>query len=203
MISSPAPTDKTIEPPPPTSRKRHDSINSAKMHNNNVHVVQEIPSAKEAGVLNHNTGFPEPLSTERNTTLPHPEADTSKNATIEAADIPLARTHSRGRGFLHRHHSHVTNKGKIDPSETGVYDGVHYVNGSKEMLNGAKIVVKESEAMNGVTSNGVANGVVEDGRKGESSEEEALRLEKEKDEQDYPEGERKKGVLRKLHMHKV
>ena len=63
LTASPAPIDKNIKPLLPTSHKRHDSINSAKMHNNNVHVVQQIPSAKEAGVLNHNTGFSEPLST--------------------------------------------------------------------------------------------------------------------------------------------
>ena len=97
----------------------------------------------------------------------------------------------------------MTNKGAIDPSETGVYGGVQYVNESKELLNGAKIAVKEYKVMNGVTSNGVANGVVNEAQKGESSEEEVLRLEMEKDEQAHPDVERKKGVLRKLHMHKV
>jgi hypothetical protein len=64
LTASRSPGEKNIEPPPPvTSRKRHDSMNSAKMHNNNnAHAVQEVPSAKEAGVLNPNTGFPEPLS---------------------------------------------------------------------------------------------------------------------------------------------
>lgn len=65
LVTAPSKPSKDLTPPhtpPPTSRKRHDSMNSAKMHSNNVHVVQEIPSAKEAGVLNPNTGFPEPLS---------------------------------------------------------------------------------------------------------------------------------------------
>jgi hypothetical protein len=48
--------------PPPTSRKRHDSMNSAKMNANNVQLVQAVSTARETGVLNPNTGFPEPLS---------------------------------------------------------------------------------------------------------------------------------------------
>lgn len=37
----------------------------------------------------------------------------------------------------------------------------------------------------------------------EKDEEQALKLEKERDEEGCIEGERKKGVLRKLHLHKV
>jgi hypothetical protein len=44
-------------------------------------------------------------STDRNTTLPHPDADTSENATIEAPDISLSRTNSRHSFRLGFHHS--------------------------------------------------------------------------------------------------
>ena len=58
------------------------------------------------------------MEIDRNTTLPHPDADTSKNATIEAQDVPLERTHSR-RSFLHKHGRHHSGKsGKITPEET-------------------------------------------------------------------------------------
>jgi hypothetical protein len=99
----------------------------------------------------------------------------------------------------------VTIKGKIDPSEAGRYEGIQYADGSKEIGGGgdAKMAVKGSEAMNGIMSNGVANGVVRDGLEREGSEEEILRMERERDEQGYPKGQRKKGVLRKMHLHKV
>ncbi|CZR68373.1 uncharacterized protein PAC_18272 [Phialocephala subalpina] len=70
------------------------------------HHVQDAGERKTNGAGSKNTGFPEPFSEDRNTTLPHPDADTSPNATIEAPD-DLTRTHSRS-SFLHRngrHHS--------------------------------------------------------------------------------------------------
>ena len=53
---------------------------------------------------------------DRNTTLSHPDADTSKNATIEAPDIALERTHSRRSFRHHRHHS--SKSGKLTPEDT-------------------------------------------------------------------------------------
>ena len=63
-LQKPPPTQLslTIDAPLRTSHKRHDSMNSAKMNNSNVQVVQAVPSAREAGVLNPHTGFHEPLS---------------------------------------------------------------------------------------------------------------------------------------------
>jgi hypothetical protein len=175
-------------------------MNSAKMHNNNVQIIQELPSAKDVGVLNYNTGFPEPLSPDRNTTLPHPSADTSKNATIEAGDLELTRTRSKSR-FLHsRHHRSVS--GKIVPEERPMgFPGeekkrdevIESADGSKEK-GGANGV--DNDLVNG----GVVNGEVK--KEAEKNEEE-LRLEKKRDEQGYGDGERKKGVLRKLNLHKV
>lgn len=123
---------------------------------------------------------------DRNTTLTHPDADTSKNATIEAGDLELTHSNSKRR-FLHsRHHSHKSiTKGRLDPAE---YESVQNADATKE-VNG--------RATNGHVANGAAN------ERGESSEEETLRIERERDEQGYSEGERKKGILRKLHLHKV
>ncbi|KIM93183.1 hypothetical protein OIDMADRAFT_184820 [Oidiodendron maius Zn] len=50
---------------------------------------------KEPAKRNGNTGFPEPLCRYRNTTLTHPDADTSSNATLEAHDVDLSRAVSR------------------------------------------------------------------------------------------------------------
>ncbi|KFX96044.1 hypothetical protein O988_05514 [Pseudogymnoascus sp. VKM F-3808] len=38
------------------------------------------------------TGFREPFSTDRNTTLPHPSADISPQASLEASDITIERS---------------------------------------------------------------------------------------------------------------
>ncbi|PSS18356.1 hypothetical protein M430DRAFT_34930 [Amorphotheca resinae ATCC 22711] len=75
--------------------------------------VQNPPSAKEVKVLNRYTGFREPLSKDRNTTLPHPEADTSENASIDAldSDIDIARRHNRLLLLLGRYHLPVASKG--------------------------------------------------------------------------------------------
>lgn len=71
--------------------------------------------------------------TERNTTLPHPDADTSPNATIEAPD--LERTHSYRSFFHHKNHSHgATKHGKCEPDDlSGHYDNIEYADGSHKI----------------------------------------------------------------------
>jgi len=81
----------------------------------NQFAVQEV--ARRDSVAKQNTGFPEPLSADRNTTLHHPDADTSNNAAIEAKDVPLERTHSR-RSFLHKHGRNSSSlSGKLTPEK--------------------------------------------------------------------------------------
>ncbi|KAG4420606.1 hypothetical protein IFR04_006313 [Cadophora malorum] len=94
--------------------------------------IQDPPSA-ERNSLGKDTGFPEPLSEDRNTTLPHPEADTSPNASIEAPDVDLARTHTR-RSFLGRHSSHqkASSFNSKDLEKSGLYDSIEYADGSRE-----------------------------------------------------------------------
>ena len=81
-----------------------------------------------------------------------------------------------------------------------MHDNIQYADGSKEKNSGGKVVKKEAE-MNGHVMAPATNGVAkeEDGR----SSGEVLRMGKERDEQGCSEGERRKGVLRKLHLHKV
>lgn len=60
------------------------------------------------------TGFEEPFSTYCNTTLPHPEADTSPNATLEGRKFDWHTTNNRQRkllkGFCHRSGNHSLDK---------------------------------------------------------------------------------------------
>ncbi|RDW61029.1 hypothetical protein BP6252_12412 [Coleophoma cylindrospora] len=102
--------------------------------------VQEPPTTPKR-VPNLNTGFPEPFNHERNTTLPHPDADTSVGAVIEGPEIALSRTHSRKISFLSHRSKHSNASGKLDPSEyakvenNGLYDNIQYADGSKEEGN--------------------------------------------------------------------
>ncbi|KUJ06482.1 uncharacterized protein LY89DRAFT_603246 [Mollisia scopiformis] len=131
----------------------------------NAHVQE--PTKKDAAVANKHTGFPEPFSEDRNTTLPHPEADTSPNATIEAPDVDLTRTHSRS-SFLHRkHHSHHLWNSHDTPEKMGLYDNITYADDDTETLAPEHI-----EKANGV------DGI-------------------------HEEVEQKKGLLKKLVMHKA
>jgi hypothetical protein len=165
--------------------------------------VQDLP-VKEVNVLNKNTGFPEPLSpgmpysrnemqkltsADRNTTLPHPDADTSPNATIEAPDVDLARTQSRS-SFLHRRHQSKVSFSKGYIKDSGLYDNIQYADGTQEARNTRALEAKSPKRGNSVDplaqENGGVDGVLET-----------------RDGQGYIEGERKKGVLRKLNLHKV
>jgi len=174
---------------PPSNYRGHQRRVSS-FHTTMPTTIQDPPS-KEVNVLNKNTGFPEPLSPDRNTTLPHPDADTSPNATIEAPDDDLTRTSSH-RSFLHgRHHSQ--NKASIskgDLKESGLYDNIQYVDRSREDMSVKATgggALKKDNAADPLT------------RENEELDE----VSETRDEQGYREGERKKGVLRKLNLHKV
>lgn len=151
------------------------------------HHVQESAEGKRdstdsARSTKKNTGFPEPFSEDRNTTLPHPDADTSPNATIEAPDLDLTRTHSRS-SFLHRngrHHNGHHLFGRHDSLDK-MYANITYADdeaGSKDHPEGPKTGDVDAEKME---TNGVDGGVQS---RPQSSQ-----------------GEKKKGVLKKL-VHK-
>jgi len=150
--------------------------------------VQELPKRPRAhSAANKDTGFPEPLSADRNTTLPHPDADTSPNASIEAPDIALSKTRSR-HSFLGRHHSHKISK------DSGISMGGEVERDGEQRLKEGRNGEQQPEQ--GRNSEASASS-------GLSSEDEILRLKEIRDSQGYREGERKKGVLRKLKLHKV
>ncbi|PQE09753.1 hypothetical protein CJF32_00000374 [Rutstroemia sp. NJR-2017a WRK4] len=146
--------------------------------------IQEPP--KETRLSNKDTGFPEPLCHDRNTTLPHPEADTSKNATIESTDLDLHRT--RSRLSMLRHHSKHKGSTLTVPS----HDNVQYTDGSHEVRDFAMI---QKEA-------GIRDDLDDPRMDPPKTVEEYVEME-DRDDQGYRAGERKKGVLRKMNLHKV
>lgn len=107
----------------------------------------ELPRTPTSSKFNRDTGFPEPLSPcclppppknskpaadfpDRNTTLPHPDADTSPNASIEARDVDPART--RARYSLHYDRNSNGSNGKVIVDTSHLYDNIQYADGTKE-----------------------------------------------------------------------
>lgn len=68
------------------------------------------------------TGFPEPFNGDRNTTLPHPEANLSPDACITADDISVAKVlHRSRRSFLSKNSRRAVSHGKINPAVAQMY----------------------------------------------------------------------------------
>ncbi|KAG5926256.1 hypothetical protein E4U42_003496 [Claviceps africana] len=62
------------------------------------------------------TGFPEPLDKDRNTTLPHPDADLSPNASLSSDDVSTPRTIKRDRlAFLKKNNKRTVSHGTLPP----------------------------------------------------------------------------------------
>ncbi|KZZ91053.1 hypothetical protein AAL_06794 [Moelleriella libera RCEF 2490] len=61
------------------------------------------------------TGFPEPFHSGPNTTLPHPEADLSPNATLSYEDVSAERILKRHRLSFLRKNKRTVSHGTIDP----------------------------------------------------------------------------------------
>jgi len=115
----------------------------------NINTKDLSPTSHNGG-HNVDTGFPEPLSPHRNTTLRHPDANTSKDAAIEAKDVPLSRAQSRVRipGLHRKTQSTSTTISKSDfdvKAGDHLYDGVQMANGSSV----AKTETQESKELNG------------------------------------------------------
>ncbi|KAF5674346.1 hypothetical protein FHETE_2981 [Fusarium heterosporum] len=73
------------------------------------------------------TGFPEPLNSLRNTTLPHPDADLSPNACITQEDIDPDRALMRTRRSFLRKKRRTLNHGRITPTSEALYSAFSLV----------------------------------------------------------------------------
>lgn len=77
--------------------------------------VMSPPKATRPRREPRDTGFPEPFDEGRNTTLPHPDADLSPNATISHDDVAVDRALKRHRlSFLNKHKKTIAH-GIINP----------------------------------------------------------------------------------------
>ncbi|TDZ26246.1 hypothetical protein C8034_v010727 [Colletotrichum sidae] len=67
------------------------------------------------------TGFPEPFNGDRNTTLPHPDADLSPNAVISQDDLNSNRAMARTRRSFLQKHRRTISHGVITPQMAAMY----------------------------------------------------------------------------------
>lgn len=80
------------------------------------------PTTTKSRRLSRDTGFPEPFNGDRNTTLPHPDADLSPNACLTQEDIDPDRALARTRrSFLKKKHRRTLQHGKIKPQDEAMY----------------------------------------------------------------------------------
>jgi hypothetical protein len=146
---------------------------------------------------------------DRNTTLPHPDADTSPNATIEAPD-DLTRIHSRN-SFLHRRPHSKNSFGKIDPMK-GLYDNLKYADRIQEVENTKALAVKllstESPANGASQQNGVIDGGIDErpangyGNGAASAPVNGYTKGHKRAESGYSNGEKKKSLFKRLSLHR-
>jgi hypothetical protein len=113
--------------------------------------------------LARDTGFPEPFNNERNTTLPHPDADTGPNPVIEAPDFNLSRTHSRRSIGPKQYHTFRNPLGssrrssRLSPGAltgdglAGLYDNIEYEGGTRETRSKSEIE-RDVESREGLVS---------------------------------------------------
>lgn len=77
--------------------------------------INVMSSSPTKSYRERDTGFPEPLDGVRNTTLPHPDADLSPNATISQDDISAERNIRRTRRSFLQKHRRTVSHGFISP----------------------------------------------------------------------------------------
>ncbi|OIW29018.1 hypothetical protein CONLIGDRAFT_715443 [Coniochaeta ligniaria NRRL 30616] len=81
------------------------------------------PSPSKLRPRSRDTGFPSSFDGQRNTTLPHPDADLSPNASISADDIAIGRVLSRQRRSFLAKHRRTVSHGIITPEMERTHSG--------------------------------------------------------------------------------
>ncbi|PHH70118.1 hypothetical protein CDD82_7335 [Ophiocordyceps australis] len=97
------------------------NVLSPSKSNSSTASSQAKPKSKKPRRPIRDTGFPEPFDCGRTTTLPHPEADLSPNATISSHDVGVEHVLKRQRlSFLKKHHKNLSH-GVITPQTEALH----------------------------------------------------------------------------------
>lgn len=91
-------------------------------------------SPTQARPASRDTGFPEPFNGDRNTTLPHPDANLSPNARISQDDIAVAKVLHRTRRSFMAKHKRTISHGFLDPQSEMMYSEVVDEAGEEALL---------------------------------------------------------------------
>ena len=101
-----------------------------------------IPQSPKIRPGSRDTGFPEPFCGNRNTTLPHPEANLSPDACISADDISVSRVmHRSRRSFLSKHNKRTTSHGVITREMEAMYSDALSADGGDSSHDAASVLV--------------------------------------------------------------
>ncbi|KAJ4396367.1 hypothetical protein N0V93_000586 [Gnomoniopsis smithogilvyi] len=84
----------------------------------------ETSTSSSARARVRDTGFPEGFCGNRNTSLPHPDADTSPNASITQEDISVSRVMSRHRRSFLAKSKRTISHGLITPEMEQMYSDI-------------------------------------------------------------------------------
>ncbi|KAG5975387.1 hypothetical protein E4U55_007731 [Claviceps digitariae] len=97
-------------------RQSRSRTNTASSTIPQIEVQAPLPRGSSKRAVPRDTGFPEPFDKARNTTLPHPDADLSPNATLSSDDVSTERTMKRDRlSFLKKNNKRTVSHGTLDP----------------------------------------------------------------------------------------
>ncbi|RDA92521.1 hypothetical protein CP533_4191 [Ophiocordyceps camponoti-saundersi (nom. inval.)] len=95
---------KPVTSKPVTSRRSTNQTLTASQTQAMASTRSSSVSTTKSNRQRRETGFPEPLDEDRNTTLPHPDADLSPGACISQEEVAIDRALKRHRlSFLHKH----------------------------------------------------------------------------------------------------
>lgn len=81
--------------------------------------IGTLPASARVGAV-RDTGFPEPLSEDRNTTIPHPEGLAHATREVDEAVMTATKTH-RHRRLIPGHHHHHKSEQEM---EREMYEGL-------------------------------------------------------------------------------
>lgn len=111
-----------------------------------------------SGPESRDTGFPEPFCGNRNTTLPHPEANLSPDACISADDIAVSRVmHRSRRSLLSKNNKRTVSHGVITPEMEQMYSDAVVIASddmdsdlpAADRLDGGESIGRSSESAQG------------------------------------------------------
>ncbi|KAK2594407.1 hypothetical protein QQS21_007913 [Conoideocrella luteorostrata] len=102
---------------------RHPTFSRADTESSSIPQIEIMSPARKTSTKREprDTGFPEPFHNGPNTTLPHPDADLSPNATLSYEDVSAERMMKRHRLSFLKKNKRAVSHGVIDPQSEALH----------------------------------------------------------------------------------